>query len=104
MLTLVEQLLHLEAHCSPERYFSLDHVVVRTLQCIATSCRERVTRHRAFDLLVGNQLQENQWNSRRSAKMAEYVINSEEASLLSLPVEQRAPSEHERFAALVFWD
>ncbi|KAJ5808005.1 hypothetical protein N7474_009274 [Penicillium riverlandense] len=104
MLTLVEQLLHLEAHSSAERYFSLDHVVVRALQWIATCCREPVTRHRAFDLLVGNQRQENLWNSRRSAKIAEYLINSEEGSLLSLPVEQRVPPEHERVAALVFWD
>ncbi|KAJ5601273.1 hypothetical protein N7510_010807 [Penicillium lagena] len=104
MLTLVEELLRLEAHSSAKRYFSLDHVVIRALQWIATNCREPVTRHRAFDLLVGNQRQENLWNSRRSAKIAEYLINSEEASLLDLPVEQRVPPEHERVAALIFWD
>lgn len=102
IVTLAERLLLLDA--STEPYFSLDNCAIRALQWTATTCSLPLVRRKAIQLLSAHPRQESLWIARRSAKIAEAMMNLEETDQSSLPVEQRIPAFENRVTPFNFKD
>ncbi|TVY25045.1 hypothetical protein LHYA1_G006450 [Lachnellula hyalina] len=63
--------------------FSFEIGVIPALHLVATKCRDPVTRREAVDLLWSNPRQEGMWDSVICARMGLWILNSEEAGLVT---------------------
>ncbi len=67
------------SRCAPS--FSIDMNIIAPLYSVAHRCRDPVIRRKAISLLYGVQRQEGIWNSILTARVAERLMEIEEAGL-----------------------
>lgn len=80
----------------PSSKFSLEMEIFPPVYFAAVTCRHPLLRRRAIDILSTYRRQECAWEPRERTKVAQLVLQIEEARLTSLPVEQRIPEARDR--------
>ncbi|KAJ5776921.1 hypothetical protein N7520_000167 [Penicillium odoratum] len=78
--------------------FSIDSEIVPMMYWTATKCRDPWIRRRAISVLSRHPRREGFYNVRMYRKVAERVLELEEAPLASLSIGQRVPLEEHRFS------
>jgi hypothetical protein len=81
IVTLAAEILEVGSRSRRYPTFSLDMGIVGPLYEVASRCRDPAIRRRAISLLKSRCMQEGVWNSILTAKVAERVVEIEEAGL-----------------------
>ncbi|KAK6813002.1 hypothetical protein RU639_010739 [Aspergillus parasiticus] len=81
---------------SPADGFSLESGITAPLWFTAVKCRDPIIRRKAIQILSDYRRREGMWDMGLFFKVAELVLESEEAELSSLPIEKRIPEDRQR--------
>ncbi|KAE8137201.1 C6 zinc finger domain protein [Aspergillus pseudotamarii] len=81
---------------SPANGFSLESGITPPLWFTAVKCRDPIIRRKAIQILSHYRKREGMWDMGLFFKVAELVLESEEAELSSLPIEKRVPEDRQR--------
>lgn len=96
-----EKLVALNSEASPEdddltARFTLEAGIIPMLYWSSIKCRQPLVRRRAMDVISRSPQQEGLWKKKRFLKVAQLVIDLEEKDMMSLPVEERIPTDKQR--------
>ncbi|KAE8382062.1 C6 zinc finger domain protein [Aspergillus bertholletiae] len=81
---------------SPSNKFALESGITSPLWFTAVKCRDPIIRRKAIHMLSDYRRREGMWDQGLFFKVAELVLESEEAELSSLPIEKRVPEDWQR--------
>ncbi|KNG90928.1 C6 zinc finger domain protein [Aspergillus nomiae NRRL 13137] len=81
---------------SPANGFFLESGITAPLWFTAVKCRDPIIRRKAIQILSDYRRREGMWHMGIFFKVAELVLESEEAELSSLPIEKRIPEDRQR--------
>ncbi|KAJ5281714.1 C6 zinc finger domain protein [Penicillium angulare] len=83
-------------HSPLSNLFSMEAEVIPMAWWAAARCRDPFIQRRAISVLSRHSRTEGFWNAKVLLRVVERVLEYEEAPLVSLPIGQRIPAEHQR--------